>query len=94
MDLVGMETARRLREMQFTVLHRAGGRWQPSEVSKFVSVLKAAVGGHPRHPEHLILFGHFTRDQVGRVLGTGASYSLENLVGFNNPDLPFTPALP
>ncbi len=91
MDLVGMMVAENRRNLKMTVLHRPGGTWHQSEVDKLVNGLKTEARQHPQHPEHLILFGHYTKEATLKALGGGQAYTATQVVGTDCKELPFKP---
>jgi hypothetical protein len=93
MDLVGMQVEKNMRELKLTVLHRPSGTWDKIEVSRFVGGLMTNVYSHPQHPEHLILHGHYTKEQTLKALLGGITYTATQVVGINNEALPFRPSL-
>lgn len=91
MDLMGMHVEKSLRELKLTVLHRPGGFWNKVEVSRLCDGLMTEVYGHPQHPEHLILRGHFTKEQTLKALLGGIAYTATQVTGIKNEALPFRP---
>jgi cytochrome c-type biogenesis protein CcmH/NrfG len=91
MNLVAMQIAENRRTIKMTVLRREGGTWNRSEVSKLVNGLTTEASQHPQHPEHLVLFGHYTKDATLKALDGGQAYTATQIVGNDNKDLPFVP---
>jgi hypothetical protein len=91
MDLVGMQVRENMRNLKLTVLHRPGGIWSNVDVSRLANGLMTEVYNHPKHPEHLILFGHYSKEQTLEALLGGMAYTATQLVGLNNEALPFKP---
>lgn len=75
-----------------TVLHRPGGKWSAEEIGKLTSRLATEAIGHPKHPEHLVILGYYTKDKTRRALGTVEPYDQMQTTGLDdNPELPFSP---
>ncbi len=91
MDLLGIDIRAQRAEQKITLLHRPGGTWHQVEVSRLVAGFNNTVCGHPQHPEYLILPEHRTKEEVLRVLLGGQAFDVTNVLGFENPDLPWVP---
>jgi hypothetical protein len=91
MDLLGMTVRAQRAETKITLLHRPGGTWHRSEVSKLVEGFRNSVCEHPQHPEYLILPEHRTKEEALRILGGGIAFTAKQVLGFNNPALPWIP---
>lgn len=76
------------RKRQFTLLMREAA-WG-DEDGLICGRLKTAVYAHPQHPSALILFGRFEKQDVAAVIGNN-DFTLQQVVGYDNPDLPFRP---
>ena len=94
MDLVGINIAERRRSLKMTILHRSGGVWHSFEVGKLVNGLMTELSQHPRHPEYLILFGHYSKEEALKALGGGQAYTATQITGMDNKELPFVPSIP
>lgn len=86
MDLIREQ---RIRTIKMTVLHRPGGQWWTEEVARLTNGLMTEVSSHPRHPEDLILLGHYTKEQTLRAIGGGVAYTATPMTG--TKELPFMP---
>lgn len=89
MDLHVMRIAENRRKLQTTVLHRPGGKWHGTEVSRLVNGLITEVSEHHKHPEYLIIFGHYTKEQTLKAIGGGVAYTAQQMTGMEK--LPFSP---
>jgi len=68
--LITQDILEKRRSLKTTLLHRPNGVWHDSEVSNLVNDLHTEVMQHPQFPEHLLLYGHFTKKQtVGPAAG-------------------------
>lgn len=77
--------------MPITVLRRVGRTWQPIEATLLRTHLNTSVIGHARHPEYLLLRGHFEKHQTLPVMLGGDTYTVEKVSGMDNEGLPFVP---
>ena len=77
--------------LKFTVLYREGGVWNDFEVSKLVNNLNTDVYRMRIHPEYVILWEHFTKAQALDAIGGGFAFTAKEVVGLENPDLPWKP---
>ncbi len=76
------------KETKFTLLHRHEG-WSNLDMERIaVSGLPTGVRGHPKYPKHLLLEGHFTKEEVSAAL-SHEGFSIRNVSGTRN--LPFCP---
>ncbi|MBI5004226.1 hypothetical protein HZC00_03980 [Candidatus Kaiserbacteria bacterium] len=91
MNLVAMQIAESRRKIKMTILYRAGGVWHKSEIGKLANGLVTEVSQLPEHPEHLVVFGHHTKEETLRALGRGVAYTVTQVVGIYQKDLPFVP---
>lgn len=91
MDLLAMSVAENRRNLKVTVLHREGGTWHPSEISKLVNGLTTEASQLPQFPEHVILFGHHSKEETLRAIGGGQAYTATQVVGTHDASLPFVP---
>lgn len=91
MDLMAMQIAENRSKLKTTVLHRQGGVWHQVEVGRLVSGLMTEVSQHPKHPEHLVLFGHYTKEETLRALLGGQAYTALQVTGTDSKELPFVP---
>jgi hypothetical protein len=91
MNLMGLHLAKLRSELKMTVLKREGGKWVPQEVHKLVGGLTTEASEHPQHPEYVILFGHYTKEQTLRAIGGGSAYIATQVTGLPNDEVPFTP---
>ncbi len=92
MDLVGMQVVENRQKMKMTLLHRPGGVWHESEVGWLVHKLNTVASHHLKHPEHLILWGHYTKDQTLAAIGGGQAYTATMITGVQDARLPFLPS--
>lgn len=81
----------RRNSLKLTILHRPEGVWHNSEVDKLVHGLFTELQQHPKHPEYLILFGHFTKEQTLEAIGGGIAYTAIQVTGIDSDKLPFRP---
>jgi len=79
------------RTVKLTVLHRPGGVWHRSEVDRLVNGLMTELYQHPKHPEHLILLGHFAKEETLKAMWGGVAYTATQVTGVDNELLPFRP---
>jgi len=77
------------RNMKVTVLHRPNGIWHQQEVNRLCNGLMTEVSQKASHPEHLVLFGHFTKQQTLDVLIGGMAYTATQITGINDSRVPF-----
>lgn len=91
MNLVAMQMVGSRRTLKMTVLHRPGGAWDQLEVGRLVNGLKTEVCRHPLHPEHLVLFGHYTKEATLKAMWGGVAYTARQIIGTDHKDLPFVP---
>lgn len=89
MDLFAMQLADNRRNLKTTVLHRPGGQWLGVEISRLVGGLNTEVSQHPQHPEYVIIFGHFTKEQTLRAIRGGIAYTATAVTGVD--ELPYLP---
>lgn len=91
MNLVGMIAEGNRKKMKLTVLHRPGGTWSGIDLGK-LHRLSPKISGHPKHPEYIILLGHFNNGQTLEVLDGGLAYTATMVTGMDSPELPFVPS--
>lgn len=91
MDLLAMQVVENRRKLKMTVLHREGGVWHQMEVGRLVNGLMTEASQHPKHLEHLVLFGHYTKEQTLEALLGGQAYTAVQVTGTDSKDLPFVP---
>jgi hypothetical protein len=89
LDLISLQVRQNRRTERLTVLRRPGGRWGRSEVIRLTVNLPAEVIGHPKHPEYLIIRGHFTHAETLDALKGAEPYEVKEVVGLDSPALPF-----
>ena len=92
MDLLAMDLLDKRRKAKFTVLRRQNGTWSSSEISMLVKGLQAEIGSHPRHPEYLVIPGHYTKEAISRIIGDKPSYTVTQVTGVGSKELPFIPS--
>jgi len=80
------------RSLKLTILHRPGGTWDPSEIGNLVCGLMTEVQEHPSFPEHVILYGHHTKEQTLHALMGGAAYTATQVTGRDDERLPWKPS--
>ncbi len=90
-DLTGLHINKQLQEMKMTILHRPGGTWSNADTNRLNQGLSTECSGHHKHPEYLILFGHFTKDETLKALIGGLAYTATQVTGIDSPELPFSP---
>ncbi|MEI7498676.1 MAG: hypothetical protein WCK11_05375 [Candidatus Falkowbacteria bacterium] len=90
MDLMGMQIAENRRKLKMTVLHRPGDVWRRNEISQLTIGLMTEVSQHPKHPEHLILFGHHSESALKTII-RGATFTAIQIIGLQDERLPFNP---
>ena len=88
---MAMQIAENRRTIKMTVLHRKGGTWHRTEIDKLVGGLHTEASQQQSRPEHLVLFGHHTKEQTLKALGGGQAYTAVQIVGIDNKQLPFVP---
>ena len=88
-SIFSREALKKRRELKTTLLHRPGGVWHQSEINCLVKGLTTEVTSISSHPEHLILFGHFTKEQTLEALLGGTAYTATMMTGVDG--LPFDP---
>jgi hypothetical protein len=86
-----MQVAENRRKLKMTILYRKDGVWHHDEVRKLSNGLTTEVSSHPKHPEYLVLFGHYTKEVTLQALGGGLAYTATEIVGIDNKQLPFPP---
>jgi len=89
-DLTAMQMLENRRKLKVTVLHRPGGVWHEIEVSRLVNGLSTEVRSHPQHPEHLLLYGHYTKEQALAAILGGVAFTATQMTGIE--DLPWFPS--
>lgn len=92
MDLAGMDILEKQKKMKMTILHRAGGVWHQEEVGRLAVSLQTVICRRPQFPEHLVAFGHYTKEETLKALINGAAYTATQIIGLYNEKLPFTPS--
>jgi len=91
MDLLAMQVVENRRNLKMTVLHRAGGVWHHVEVGRLVNGLMTEVSQLQKYPEHLVLFGHYTKEETLKALLGGQAYTAVQVIGTDSKELPFVP---
>jgi len=91
MDLLAMDLLEKRKKLKVTILHREGGTWHPSEVSRLVNGLMTEVSQQRDCPEYLLLFGHYTKEQTLEALLGGQAYTVSQVTGIDSKELPFRP---
>jgi len=91
MDLIGKEITKRNLELKMTILYRPNGIWHPSETTKLVNNFMTALSEHPQHPEYLVIYGHYTKEETLNAIGGGVAYTATQITGLQNEELPFKP---
>jgi len=91
MDLTGMRREENLRNLKTTVLCRKRGIWSQPEIDRLVSGLVTEVSQHPEYPEYLIIFGHYTKEQVLKTILGGVAFTTRSVTGTDSKELPFYP---
>ena len=71
-------------KIQFTILKRQGGVWHNTEVSRLVNGLRTEAYQHPKHPEYMYLYGHYTKAQTLEAMMGGSAYAAEQVTGVGN----------
>ncbi len=91
MDLVGIIVLENRRKMKFTVLTNPKG-FDQGTINALISGLFTEVSQLPAKPDHLIILGEtYTAKQLEPYLQPGTT--VEAVVGYDNPRLPFRPLL-
>jgi hypothetical protein len=67
------------------------GTWKPNEVTAIINGLVTEAYQLESFPQHVILWGGFTKEQVLKAMGGGATFTAEEVVGYENDKLPFRP---
>ena len=88
MDLTAMRLMENRRNLKTTVICRCTP-FSNEEVGLMVNDLMTEASQHPKHPNSVILFGHFTADQLNGYLLRGGLYTVEQKVGVEG--LPWFP---
>ncbi len=91
MDLLGIVRRDNFLTLKTTVLHRPKGTWHQTEVDRIVNGLMTEASQHPRHPEYVILFGHYTKEKVLKAMLGGVAFTATEFIGIQNAQLPFRP---
>jgi|GEM_PF-2276391 len=91
--MMASELRERRSKIPYTVLHRPGGTWSELEVGLLVENLRTEVYQQRQHPEYLILYGTWSKDQTLEAIMGGIAYTAKSLIGWENPQLPFHPPL-
>ena len=87
MNLVGMDMIEARKMMQVTLLQRVGC-WYPVEIDRLMIGLQTIVSHHPKHPECVMLFGHYTKPQILATMQGGATFTAKQITGvYQNPEL-------
>lgn len=89
MSLTALNVLESRRKLKTTVLYREGGVWHDSEIDRLTMVLQTPVSYHPEHPEIVVLFGHYGKEQALKAIGFGVAFTTTQVVGLDN--LPFDP---
>ncbi|MDD5464095.1 MAG: hypothetical protein PHP62_03020 [Candidatus Moranbacteria bacterium] len=92
MNLMAMQIEENRQKVKMTILRREGGTWQTWEVSNLACGLMTEVSQHPQHPEFLVVFGHYTKEQTLKAHGGGLAYNAIEIIGISDPRLPFIPS--
>ncbi len=90
-DLNLMQIEENRRRLKTTVLYRQNGNWHPLEVGLLTTNLDTEVSCHPKYPEYLILFGHYTKQQTLGALRGCQAYIATQVTGMESDKLPFNP---
>ncbi len=80
------------RHVKITILQRAGGTWDQSEIDKLVNSLRTDLSCHPKHPEFLVIFGHHSIETMIQLLDGGSPFTITQITGIYNKELPFVPS--
>lgn len=78
-------------KMPITILRRPGGAWRPIEATLLCTHLNASIIGNPKHPEYLLLRGHFEKHETLPCMLDGMTYSVQKVSGLDSKNLPFIP---
>jgi hypothetical protein len=81
----------RRNSLKTTLLKRENGTWPQVEISRMVHNLTTEVASHPQFSEYLIIFGHFTKEEVLKAIWGGLAFTATKMTGLTN--LPFNPGL-
>jgi hypothetical protein len=68
-------------KINFTILKREGGVWHGIEVNRLVNNLVTEVYSHPKHPEYIYLYGHYTKAQALEAIIGGFAFTAEKVTG-------------
>lgn len=82
--------------MEFTVLTRSEGddkTWHEIEIQRIRDGLVTEVYGLPALPQHLILEGFYTKTDIFKAFGGGRAFTVTQVKGLENPELPFRPPI-
>ena len=77
------------KDLKTTVLYRPNGKWHQDEIVRLVNGLMTEVAQHPGHPEYIILYGHFTKEETLKAMWGGIAYTATQIIGTEK--LPFNP---
>ena len=76
----------------YTVLERAGGKWDDAEFHRLVNGLRIPVAGDCSNPEFLILVGNHKKEDLLEIIGRDSQgFTVRSVIGWDNPELPFSP---
>ncbi|MFA6437142.1 MAG: hypothetical protein WC242_03190 [Candidatus Paceibacterota bacterium] len=87
LQLAMMEENRR--NLKVTVLHRPGGKWTNIEVGRLINGLMTEAVQCRDHPEYVVLYGHYTKEQTLEALGGVMAYTAIQVTGADDPRIPF-----
>ena len=91
MNLMAMQIEENRRNVKMTVLRREGGTWQSWEIGNLVNNLMTEISHHPQHPEHLVVFGHYSKERALKAHGGGLAFTATQITGIQSKELPFMP---
>ena len=86
----------RLAKQEFTILHKTTGKWAQDEISLLASAeaSRGEIFRNRHHPDHLIVVGKLTEEEVSAVLKeAGTTFTLKVVVGIDNVELPYRPSM-
>ncbi len=77
-------------QQKFTVLEREFGEWEADESGKLYEVLGVEVCKRYNHPRFIVIFEHFDKEVIQRILGH-SNFTLKRVTGSKHKDMPFEP---
>lgn len=81
------------KKAKFTVLRKVRGVWAIAEEKRLCNTLRSRLQARKNHSEYLLIFGAHSRKDILAALSCKDTEDLlvEEIVGFDNPKLPWNP---